>query len=439
MLKQEHARRRKQLMETMGNGSIAIIPTSTIHIRNRDVEFPFRADSDFFYLTGFAEPEAVAVLVPHRPQGEYILFCRERDPERETWDGLRAGLDGATATYGADDAFPFSDMDDILPGLLENKSRVYYTMGLDAEFDQRVVGWVRAVRGRGRAGVRAPEEFIALGHILHDMRLYKSKGEIAAMRQAAQITVEAHRRAMRVCHPGMYEYQIEAELQHAFMHGGARSTAYPPIVGGGANGCILHYRENASVLQDGELLLIDAGAEFDCYAADVTRTFPVNGRFTPAQREAYEVVLEAQLAAIDKAVPGNHWNEPHEAAVRVITKGLMEMGILKGKLPALLKAEAYKPYYMHRTGHWLGMDVHDVGDYKVGGQWRVLEPGMVLTVEPGLYFKAGTRGLAKRWWNIGIRIEDDVLIAKSGNEVLTAEAPKTVDQIESLMSLSRAA
>jgi Xaa-Pro aminopeptidase len=244
---------------------------------------------------------------------------------------------------------------------------------------------------------------------------------------------------MRVCHPGMYEYQIEAELQHAFMHGGARSTAYPPIVGGGANGCILHYRENASVLQDGELLLIDAGAEFDCYAADVTRTFPVNGRFTPAQREAYEVVLEAQLAAIDKAVPGNHWNEPHEAAVRVITKGLMEMGILKGKLPALLKAEAYKPYYMHRTGHWLGMDVHDVGDYKVGGQWRVLEPGMVLTVEPGLYFKAGTRGLAKRWWNIGIRIEDDVLIAKSGNEVLTAEAPKTVDQIESLMSLSRAA
>jgi Xaa-Pro aminopeptidase len=439
MLKQEHARRRKQLMETMGNGAIAIIPTSAVRIRNRDVEFPFRADSDFFYLTGFGEPEAVAVLVPHRPQGEYILFCRERDPERETWDGLRAGLDGATSEFGADDAFPFSDMDDILPGLLENKSRVYYTMGLDAEFDQRVVGWVRAVRGRGRAGVRAPEEIIALGHILHDMRLYKSKAEIAAMRQASQITVEAHRRAMRVCHPGMYEYQIEAELQHAFMHGGARSTAYPPIVGGGANGCILHYRENNAVLQDGDLLLIDAGAEYDCYAADVTRTFPVNGRFSPAQREAYEVVLEAQLAAIEKAVPGNHWNEPHEAAVRVITRGLIDMGILKGKLAALLKSEAYRPYYMHRTGHWLGLDVHDVGDYKVGGQWRVLEPGMVLTVEPGLYFKAGTRGLAKRWWNIGIRIEDDVLITKSGNEVLTAEAPKTVDQIESLMSLARAA
>ena len=439
MLKQEFARRRKQLMETMGNRAIAIIPTAQVRIRNRDVEFPFRADSDFYYLTGFAEPEAVAVLVPNRPQGEYILFCRERDPEREAWDGLRAGLEGATELYGADDAFPFSDMEDILPGLLENKARVYYTMGLDADFDHRVVGWVTQIRGRGRAGVRAPEEFIALGHVLHDMRLFKSKAEVTAMRQAAQITVEAHRRAMRVCRPGMYEYQIEAELQHAFMHGGARWTAYPPIVGGGANGCILHYRENSALLKDGDLLLIDAGAEYDCYAADVTRTFPVGGRFSTAQREAYELVLEAQFAAIEKVKPGNHWNDPHEAAVRVITKGLLELGILKGKLPALIKAEAYRPYYMHRTGHWLGMDVHDVGDYKVGGAWRVLESGMTLTVEPGLYFKAGTRGLAKRWWNIGIRIEDDVLVTKNGNEVLTVEAPKTVEQIESLMSLAHAA
>jgi Xaa-Pro aminopeptidase len=438
MLKQEFARRRKRLMETMGSQAIAIVPTATVRIRNRDVEFPFRPDSDFYYLTGFPEPEAVAVLAPHRPQGEYLLFCRERDPEREVWDGLRAGLEGAIETYGASDAFPYSDMDDILPGLLENKSRVYYTMGHDAEFDHRVAGWVNQVRGRGRAGVRAPEEFIALGHVLHDMRLYKSKAEITAMRQAAQITVEAHRRAMRVCRAGMYEYQLEAELQHAFMRGGARAVAYPPIVGGGANGCILHYRENSAPLKDGDLLLIDAGAEYDCYAADVTRTFPVNGCYTPAQREAYEVVLEAQHAAIEKIKPGNHWNDPHEAAVRAITKGLIDLGILKGKVATLVKDEAYKPYYMHRTGHWLGMDVHDVGDYKVGGAWRVLEPGMTLTVEPGLYLKAGTRGLAKRWWNIGIRIEDDVLVTSTSNEVLTAEAPKTVEQIESLMSLAHA-
>ncbi|MGQ0658529.1 MAG: Xaa-Pro aminopeptidase [Chromatiales bacterium] len=439
MVRQEFARRRKRLMEIMGRHSIAIVPTATVRVRNRDVEFPYRPDSDFYYLTGFPEPQAMAVLIPHRAQGEYILFCRERDPERETWDGLRAGLEGACEDYGADDAFPISDMDDILPGLLENKVRVFYTMGQDPESDHRVVNWVSQVRGRGRAGVRAPEEFVALGHVLHDMRLYKSKAELAVMRRAAQISVEAHRRAMRVCHPGMYEYQIEAELQHAFIHGGARATAYPPIVGGGANACILHYRDNAALLRDGDLLLIDAGAEYDNYASDVTRTFPVNGRFSPAQRAAYEIVLDAQRAAIDRAKPGNHWNEPHEAAVRVLTKGLIELGILKGRLNVLVKEEAYKPYYMHRTGHWLGMDVHDVGDYKVGGEWRVLEPGMTLTVEPGLYFRAGTRGLAKRWWNIGIRIEDDVLVTSDGSEVLTAEAPKTVEQIESLMSLARAA
>ncbi len=439
MVRQEFARRRKRLMEIMGRHSIAIVPTAAVRIRNRDVEFPYRPDSDFYYLTGFPEPQAVAVLIPHRAQGEYILFCRERNPEREAWDGLRAGLEGACETYGADDAFPVTDMDDILPGLLENKARVFYTMGQDPDCDHRVLNWVSQVRGRGRAGVRAPEEFIALGHVLHDMRLYKSKAELAVMRQAAQISVEAHRRAMRVCSPGLYEYQIEAELQHAFMHGGARAPAYPPIVGGGANACILHYRDNSAQLREGDLLLIDAAAEYANYAADVTRTFPVNGRFSTAQRAAYEVVLGAQCAAIEKVRPGNHWNEPHEAAVRALTRGLVDLGILKGRLNTLVKEEAYKPYYMHRTGHWLGMDVHDVGDYKVGGEWRVLEPGMTLTVEPGLYFQAGMRGLAKRWWNIGIRIEDDVLVTSNGREVLTAEAPKTVEQIESLMSLARAA
>ena len=439
MEKQEFVRRRKRLMEIVDEGGIAIIPTAPVRIRNRDVEFPFRPDSDFYYLTGFPEPEALAVLVPGRAHGEFILFCRERDPERETWDGRRAGLEGACTLYGADDAFPFSDMDEILPGLLENKDRVLYTMGNDPEFDQRVLGWVRQVRGRGRAGVHAPEEFIALGHLLHDLRLYKSRAEVAAMRKAAQVSAEAHRRAMEHARPGVFEYQIEAVLQHAFMHGGAKSWAYPPIVGGGANGCILHYRDNSAALKDGDLLLIDAGAEYDSYAADITRTFPVNGRYTSAQRAVYEVVLAAQAAAIEKVRPGNHWNEPHEAAVRVLTKGLVDLGILKGRVNTLVKEELYKPYYMHRTGHWLGMDVHDVGDYKIGGEWRVLEPGMTLTVEPGLYLAAGTPGLPKKYANIGIRIEDDVLVTRNGHEVLTVDTPQTVEHIESLMAVSHAA
>jgi Xaa-Pro aminopeptidase len=439
MDKQEFARRRKRLMDIVNFGGIAIIPTSPVRIRNRDVEFPFRPDSDFYYLTGFHEPESCAVLVPDRPQGEYILFCRERDPERETWDGKRAGLEGACEIYGADDAFPITDMDDIIPGLLENKERIYYTMGNDADFDHHIVGWVNQVRGRSRAGVRAPEEFIALGHVLHEMRLYKSKGEVAAMRRAAQISAAAHRRAMQQCRPGLYEYQVEAELHHAFMHGGARSTAYPPIVGGGANGCVLHYRDNASPLRDGDLLLIDAGAEYDSYAADITRTFPVNGRYTPAQRAVYEVVLEAQRAAIERIRPGAHWNEPHESAIRAMTRGLIDLGILKGRLNTLIKEEAYKPYFMHRTGHWIGMDVHDVGEYKVGDEWRMLEPGMVMTVEPGLYLKAGMPGLPKRYWDIGIRIEDDVLVTRDGSEVLSADAPKAVDAVEALMAMAHAA
>ncbi len=439
MDKKEFARRRTRLMEVVGDGGIAIVPTAPTRIRNRDVEFPYRPDSDFYYLTGFPEPGAVAVFVPGRAHGEYILFCRERDPERETWDGRRAGLEGATRDYGADDAFPITDLDEILPGLLEDKARVYYTMGNDADFDHHVMNWVAQVRGRGRAGVRAPEEFIALGHVLHDMRLFKSKAEIAAMRKAAEISVAAHRRAMRVCKPGMNEHQIEAELQHAFMTGGARSWAYPPIVGGGANGCILHYRDNNAPLRDGDLLLIDAAAEYDSYAADITRTFQVNGRYSPAQRAVYEIVLEAQQAAIDKVKPGNHWNEPHEAAIRVVTRGLIDLGVLKGRLPALIKEEAYKPYYMHRTGHWLGMDVHDVGDYKIGGEWRVFKPGMVLTVEPGLYLRAGARGVHKRYANIGVRIEDDVLVTRDGHEVLSASAPKTIREVESAMSMRRAA
>ncbi len=439
MDKREFMRRRKRLMDMMNSSGMAIIPAAPIRHRNADVEFPYRPDSNFFYLTGFAEPQAVAVLVPDRPQGEFLLFCREHDPALEVWHGRHAGLEGACADFGADDAFPIGDLDDIVPGLLENRERVFYTMGFDPEFDQRLMGWVNQVRGRYRTGVTAPQEFITLSHLLHEMRLFKSPQEIRVMRKAAALAAAAHCRAMEVCRPGLKEYQVEAALLHAFMEGGSRSPAYPCIVGGGANGCILHYTENSDTLNDGDLVLIDAGAEYQGYASDITRTFPVNGRFTPNQRAVYEAVLAAQQAAIQKIVPGNHWNDPHEAAIRTLTRSLVDLGILKGQLTRLIKDAAYKPFFMHRTGHWLGMDVHDVGDYKVGNQWRMLEPGMALTVEPGLYLKAGTKGLAKRWWNIGIRIEDDVLVTPEGHEVLSAAAPKTVAGIESIMLHARAA
>jgi Xaa-Pro aminopeptidase len=431
--RKEFIRRRKQLMRMMGRDSIAIIPTAPERMRNRDVEFPFRADSDFYYLTGFPEAEAVAVLAPGRRHGEYLLFCRERDPQMETWTGRRAGTAGAVESWDADDAFPIGDIDDILPGLLEHCDRVFYTMGNDPAFDRRILDWVNRLRQGGRAGTRAPDEFISLEHLLHDMRLYKSRSEVRVMRTAAKVACRAHRRAMQACRPGMHEYEIEAELLHEFRSAGM-VPAYPSIVGGGENGCILHYTANASELRDGDLLLIDAGAEYDCYASDVTRTFPVNGRFSETQKMLYEVVLAAQLAAIKKVAPGNHWNAPHTAAVRVLTRGLMKLGILKGKPAELIRQEAYRRFYMHRTGHWLGMDVHDVGDYKVGGEWRVLEPGMVLTVEPGLYIPAGTRGVSRKWWDTGIRIEDDVLVTRDGHDVLSAAAPKTVAEIESVMS-----
>jgi Xaa-Pro aminopeptidase len=439
MDQEEFVRRRRRLMEHVGKGSIAILPTAVERIRNRDVHYPFRPDSDFYYLTGFPEPEAVLVLVPGRAQGEFLLFCRERDAERETWDGRRTGLEGACAEYGADDAFPITDLDDILPGLLENKERIYYTMGLEPEFDQRVLGWLNRVRGKARQGVNAPEEFVTLAHVLHELRLHKSRAEVRVMKRAAAIAAEGHCEAMLRCRPGMYEYQIEAILQHAFLQAGSRSPAYPAIVGGGVNACILHYRENASLLQDGDLLLIDAGAEYDCYASDITRTFPVNGRFDTLQRDVYEIVLEAQLAAIDKCRAGNHWDDPHQAAVRVLTRGLVGLGLLKGRLPTLIREGAYRSYYMHRTGHWLGMDVHDVGDYKVGGQWRLLEPGMTLTVEPGLYFIPGTKGLPKRFAGLGIRIEDDVLVTRGEPDVLSRAAPKAVADIEALMARGQAA
>jgi Xaa-Pro aminopeptidase len=433
MRKDEFDRRRRRLMKMMGRGAIAILPAAPEKSRNSDVSYHYRPDSDFFYLTGFGEPEAVAVLIPGRAQAEYVLFVRDRDPTRETWDGRRAGPEGATRDYAADDAFPIGDIDDILPGLMENCSRVYHTMGLHPEFDQRVIGWVNGLKAQSRSGIQPPQEFVALDHLLHDMRLFKSRPELDAMRQAARIAVAAHKRAMRFAKPGRMEYEVMAELLHEFNRNNA-DISYHPIVGGGANSCILHYHENAEELRDGDLLLIDAGCEFDLYASDITRTFPVSGRFTPEQRAIYEVVLDAQYAAIDKTRPGNHWNDPHDAAVKTITQGLVKLGLLKGKTPQLIRDGAYRTFFMHRTGHWLGMDVHDVGEYKIGDQWRVLEPGMVLTVEPGIYIPAGTKGVAKRWWNIGVRIEDDVAVTKDGNEVLTAGLVKDPQGVEKWMA-----
>ena len=437
--KTEFARRRKQLMAQMEANSIAIVPAAQVALRNRDVEHGFRQDSDFFYLSGFDEPNAVIVLMPGREHGEFILFCQDRDPERELWDGIRAGTEGACRDFGADDAFPIADIDEILPGLIEGRERVYYAMGRNAEFDRKVMNWVNIIRSKVRSGAHPPGEFVDLDHLLHDMRLIKSSAEIKLMREAAQISARAHVRAMQLCRPGMYEYQLEAELLHEFHRSGCKAPAYGSIVGGGANGCILHYRNNDQKLRDGDLVLIDAGGELDCYASDITRTFPVNGRFSPEQKALYEVVLAAQLAGIEAVKPGSHWNEPHEATVRAITAGLVELGLLKGCVDELIEREAYKPFYMHRAGHWLGMDVHDVGDYKIGGEWRVLEAGMVLTVEPGLYISPSCEAVPAKWRGIGIRIEDDVVVTARGCEVLSRDVPKTVAEIEALMAEARAA
>lgn len=435
--RKEFARRRRQLMDMMAPNSIAIIPAARERIRNRDVEYAFRQDSDFYYLTGFGEPESVVALIPEREHGEYVLFCRERNREMEIWNGYRAGPEGAVKQYGADDAFPITDLDEILPGLIEGKERVYYAMGRDPEFDRHVMEWVNTIRAKVRSGAQPPGEFIALDHVLHEMRLYKSPQEIAVMERAATISAAAHVRAMEVCEPGMHEYQLEAEFLHEFTRNGSRSPAYSSIVGGGANACILHYRENNAVLNDGDLVLIDAGCELEHYASDITRTFPVNGKFSPQQKAIYEIVLAAQYAAIKAVKPGNHWNEPHEAAVKEMTKGLVKVGLLNGKVDELIKTEAYRAFFMHRTGHWIGMDVHDVGDYKVEGEWRTLEAGMVLTVEPGLYISPDNTQVDEEWRGIGVRIEDDVVVTGRGHKVLTSGVPKEVDEIEALMAKAR--
>ena len=431
--KAEFARRRKNLMGMMDKHTIAIIPGAREVTRSRDTEYPFRQNSDLFYLTGFEEPDAVLVLVPGRRQGQVVLFCRERDPDMELWNGYRLGPEGAVAYLGVDDAFPIDDLDEILPGLIEGTQRIYYSMGHDDVFDQRVMGWVNQIRKLVRTGAAPPADFTDLAFLLHEQRLIKSAAEVRVMRKAGEISAAAHVRAMQECQPGRYEYHLEAAIQHTFAEHGARFPAYNSIVGSGENACVLHYTENASKMRAGDLVLIDAGCEYQGYAADITRTFPVSGQFSTEQRAIYDVVLEAQRAAIAKVRPGNTWNQPHDATVRVITRGLIKLGLLRGKERELIKAEAYRDFYMHRAGHWLGLDVHDVGEYRVDGRWRQLEPGMVLTIEPGIYIAADNTKVPKRWRGIGVRIEDDVVVTEQGCDVLTGGVPKRADEIEALM------
>jgi Xaa-Pro aminopeptidase len=432
----ELKRRRRDLLRAIGPDGVLIVPAAQEVARNRDVHYPFRQSSDFAWLTGFPEPDAVAVLAPKHEDGEFVLFCRPRDPEREVWDGYRFGTEGATEQFGADAAHPLAELDEKLPELLADRKRIHYPLGVDADLDLKVMGWLRAVRAQARKGVSAPTALLTSDELLHERRLIKSKRERATMRRAAGISAAAHRRLMQTCRPGLSEQQLEATFLHACAEQGARFQAYPPIVGGGSNACVLHYVENADTLREGDLVLVDAGCELDGYASDITRTFPVSGRFSGPQRTLYELVLAAQQAAIAAVKPGKRWDAPHRAALKVLTRGLVDLGFIEGTrkdLPQLIKDEKYKPFYMHRTGHWLGMDVHDVGSYKVDGKWRTLEPGMVLTVEPGLYVAPDAQAPAQ-FRGIGIRIEDDVLVTEDGHEVLSRDVPKDPDAIERLMA-----
>lgn len=424
------AARRASLLRAMGDG-VAVVPTSPERIRNRDSHYPYRHDSYFFYLTGFTEPEAALVLVGGAAP-RAILFCRERNVEREIWDGDRLGPERARERFGFDEAHPIGALDEQLPALLENQPALFAPLGGDPEWDARAMRWLNAVRAKSRAGIEAPERIHDVRALLDEMRLVKDAHELACMRRAASISVDAHRRAMQATRPGRFEYEIEAELLYAFRRRGAQFPAYWPIVAGGGSACTLHYVANDARLADGTLLLIDAGCELDGYAADITRTFPVNGRFTRAQRDVYEIVLAAQQAAIDQVRAGSGWNEPHDAAVRILAQGMLDLKLLPGSLDEVLEKETYKRFYMHRTGHWLGLDVHDAGEYKRSGLWRTLKPGMTLTVEPGLYIRAAD-DVPAPLHDIGVRIEDDVAVTAQGCEVLTAAAPKTVDEIEALM------
>lgn len=425
-----YARRRSRLAEQMKNG-VAIIPTAPERTRNRDAHYAYRFDSYFFYLSEFREPEAVLVVVAGE-QPRSLLFCRDKNPEREVWDGFRHGSAAAKEAFGFDEAYSITLLDEMMPELLANQATLFCHVGSDSAWDARVVGWINEVRNRVRSGVSAPSDIRDVRVMLDEMRVIKSAEELAVMRRAAEISTGAHRRAMLAARPGCAEYEIEAELLHEFRRRGAQAPAYTSIVAAGAHACVLHYVENAGALADGDLLLIDAGCELDGYASDITRTFPVNGKFSGPQKDVYQLVLAAQAAAMAEIRPGNTWDKPHEAAVKVLAQGLVDLGLLSGSVEQAIETEAYKKFYMHRTGHWLGLDVHDAGEYKRDGRWRELQPGMVLTVEPGCYIRAGD-GVPEQFANIGVRIEDNVVVTANGHEVLTRAAPKTVNEIETLM------
>lgn len=430
----EMKQRRKKLMAQMESNSIALLPAAPSRLRNNDAEYLYRQNSDFYYLTGFVEEHALLALIPERKQGETVLFCQQKDKQKELWTGILQGPEAACAEFEFDDAFPIGDIDSILPGLIEGRDRIYYSMGNDEQFDRQVMEWVKVIRTRTKMGAHPPGEFLLIDHLLHELRLFKSTGEIKLMEQAAKISAEGHKRAMACCKPGIKEYEMEAELLYAFTRNGSRAPAYNSIVAAGENACILHYHSNDAEVKEGDLVLIDAGCEYEYYASDITRTFPASGKFSPEQKAIYELVLKAQAAAIEVAVPGASWNEPHKVSVKIITQGLVKLGLLKGKPGQLIKTQAYRDFYMHRVGHWIGIDVHDVGDYKIDNDWRLFEPGMVTTIEPGIYISADNKKVAKKWRGIGVRIEDDVLVTKQGNRVLSKGIPKTVAEIESFMS-----
>lgn len=438
----EFQQRRAQLLQKMGAG-IAIIPTAAEAIRNRDSHYPYRFDSYFYYLTGFTEPESLLVMIAgdatKNSPAKTILFCRDKDMEREIWDGFRYGPDAAQAQFGFDEAYSMTQLDALMPDLISHQPQLFYSLGADPQWDARVTGWLNAVKNKARTGVSCPQAILDVRQLIDTQRLIKTPFEVDLMRRSAHIAATAHNRAMRFVannqsNPSLMEYAVEAEFLHTFYSNGAQAPAYTSIVAGGANACTLHYNANNAVLKKGDLLLIDAGCELDGYASDITRTFPVNGKFSGPQRDLYELVLHAQLAAIEAAIPGNHWNAPHEAALNILAQGFIDFKLCKGSVEAVLENGCYRQFYMHRTGHWLGLDVHDAGEYKdKNGDWAILAAGNALTVEPGCYVRPA-ENVPEHFWNIGIRIEDDVLITATGNEVLTKNAIKTIADIESHMA-----
>ena len=423
--------RRRLLMEQIGEGGAALVPGAAEKARSHDVDYRFRQSSDLDYLTGFPEPDALCVLLPGHAEHEFVLFVRPRDRERETWTGRRAGVEGAREIYGADAAYPITEVDERVPELLIDRDRVHYMLDQRGLYNDQILGWLESLQANRQRLGSGPTSVLDVRPLVHEMRVIKQPQEIEAMRRAAAITCEAHAEAMRAVAPMRYEYEIEAAIEYVFRRNGASGPAYPSIVAGGANASVLHYTENCCLLGEHDLLLIDAGAEFDLYCADVTRTFPVAATFDGRQRAVYEVVLAAQEAAILAIRPGVTFESVHDAAVAILARGLIDLGILNASVDDVLEKELYKPYFMHRTSHWLGKDVHDVGAYKADGASRVLEPGMVLTVEPGLYLSEGS-GVEPQWQDIGIRIEDDVLVCEAGFDVLSADAPKEIDDIEAL-------